>query len=87
VESVVPPAYPYFKLATTPIPLLQKLAGITPAIKSTIPSVTKKSQRANHAVTEIRMTRTSSNDSHGIYTMRVGRREGEVIPYCIRDCK
>jgi len=55
--------------------LLQKLAEITLAIKSSILAVVKKSQRANHTVTWILMNRTSYDDSQGIYTLRGGPKE------------
>jgi len=51
---------------------LQKIAGITSAVKSTIQIVKKKPQRVNHAVMKIRITRTVNNDSQNIYTLRVG---------------
>jgi len=43
--------------------LLKKITEITLAIKNTIQSIMKKSQRANHAVMKIHMTSTTNNDS------------------------
>jgi len=42
-----------------------------------IRTLTRESQRANHAVIEISMTRTISHDSHGIYTPRTSRKGRE----------
>ena len=58
MESFMPPGISCFKRCNNSYSStdIQKIAEITPAIKIAIPAVTKKSQRANHAVTEICMT-------------------------------
>jgi len=54
-----------------------------PTIKDIIRAVTKKSQRANHAVIEIRTIRYTNYDSQGIYTLRFGPKKdpGQFKPY------
>jgi len=39
----------------------------------------EESQRANHAILKIRITRTAKNNSQGIYTLRIERRKGRTL--------
>ena len=64
---------------------VKEISRISLLIKIPIPAITKKSQCANHAATGIRMTRTSYNDSQGIYTLEGRPKRG--ITYCTRDYK
>jgi len=60
--------------------LLYKVTDIIPATKGIILAITKESQRTDHAVIEIRMTRTANKDSMGIYTLGDRRRE-RTLPH------
>ena len=58
--------------------LLQKVEKIAPTFKDIIQAVMKKSQCADQAVIEIRMTHTANEDSSGIYTLKDRRRRGGI---------
>jgi len=59
--------------------LLQKVVEITSTIKGTIWAIMKESQHVDHAVIEIRITRTAIEDLSGIYTL--GDRQERSDPH------
>jgi len=72
MEVVTPPGYLTFQMLQQLLHqrrLLQKIAKITLTIKDIIQAVMKESQHTDHAVIEIRITRTANEDSSSIYTL------------------
>jgi len=72
MESVTPPSHLTFQTLQQLLlqrKSLQKVAKLAPLIKGIIQAVMKEAQSADHAVIEIRMTRTANEDSPGIYKL------------------
>ena len=75
METVTPSDYPTLRQPLLQLGLLQKVVVIAPAIKGRISTVTRESQRADHAIIETRMTHTVNESSPGVYRWEMNKKE------------